>query len=206
MKKIRVLLLCVCSVFAFSACSDAKTNSFISLKDDQTLFIGSDKMLKNHQDTLVTDKYLTYEKDVTYTLYRSSNFVNNDSVYYQGYYYYWSTNIVREEEYLGKEEVNTIYNVSYLPYGEDDQNLVVKITAKRITSYNYEGGYIEKSRNCVVNLNSYFNSFEDLKTKCNDIAVKIDNSNSKKYYVDVTVPNETEAYQQEFISTYFYIE
>ena len=60
-----------------------------------------------------------------------------------------------------------------------------------------------------INRNSddlcYFMSFEALKTACPELAKKIDTTTTRKYYVDVTIPDNIET-EHNFYNTYYYIE
>ena len=205
MKKLIVILLCLCSLFTFAACG-SNTNKFVELADNQTLFI-ENNMFKNYSETVTTSQFLTYEASAVYNLHRLTYSVT-DSVLYEGYYYYWDKNVTTDELYLGTATTTYTCKYTYLEYGINKENIVVKSTLTKEISYDYEGGCFKTMPIvCAINMNGYFtSSFDTLKTTCLELAKKIDDSTSKKYYIDTTTPPEVTTNKQAYTSTYYYFE
>jgi len=208
MKKIAILLICLFSIFSFAACGGGKeTEEFQKLELGQTLFVGNNNMFKNYIDAEATKEYLSYEKSVTYTLNRTNFNGGTSYVPYNGYYYYWSSpTTITDQELLGIKTIYTSYKYSYLPYGQNNENIVVKTTITVETNFDFVGGFITKERECITKLNNYFESIDDMKAKCPDLLAKIDLEESKQYYVDTTLPAISSSSRQTFTSTYFYFE
>jgi hypothetical protein len=158
----------------------------------------------NYENETVTDKYVTYTNSVTYTLRRSYSSSATNSVYYNGYYYYWDTQSTSQEKKLGKQTVTTVYSYQYLPYGENEE-ILVKSTVYTHTAFDYDGGWLDFSREVKTNLSNLFESFDDLEKKCPDLAKLIDTSTTQKIFVDIVVPDVTTS-QETYYSTYYYIE
>ncbi len=207
MKKLFIFLLCLVSIFSLAACSKETnvTNKFAPI-GEKTLFVGSSENFTNVTDELEEEQYLTYLTDVTYTLHRLTSNQGIDTVLVGGYYYYWTADQTTDEHYLGKCTTTTTVTHSYFTFGEKHENVAVKTERVLKKSYNYQGGFINKSFTHTTNLNGYFASFDALKEASPELAAKIDISGSKKYYVDTTYPTRTTSSTQQFTNTYFYFE
>ena len=207
MKKLLLISLVIVMLLGLVSCGNQSSkNKFISLKDNEVLKIGQvTKPFMNYENETVTDKYVTYTNSVTYTLKRTSiyNSVTN-SVEYNGYSYYWTTETTTQEKKLGKQTVTTVYSYQYLPYGENEE-ILVKSTVYTHTAFDYDGGWLEFSREAKIELSNYFTSFDDLEEKCPDLAKLIDTSKTQKVFVDIVVPDVTTS-QENYYSTYYYIE
>jgi hypothetical protein len=209
MKKIAVLLLATIMLMSLISCGadgPIPNNTFISLSNDEILYIGQNGgHFMNYEDKNVTIDKLNYVYAEEYTLWRNySPSSYYDYVEYEGYYYYWSKQTTNETVELGERTMTTIFSYSYLPYLENE-GVDVKVTAKTTVSFDYEGGWIEKDTAVDINLNGYFESFEALKTACPELAKKINTTTTRKYYVDVTIPDNIET-EHNFYNTYYYIE
>lgn len=206
MKKIIILLLCVCSVFAFVGCGESSTEmkTLARLENNQTLCVDGKKMM-NYTDKNITTEYLVYEKRASYTLMRSMN-SNTNSIKVGDYYYYWVSNIVNEELELGTKTTDITCEVYYLPYGNDAENIAVRHKITQNVTYGYEGGFKDMARIVDIDLNSYFESFDALKQQSKDLAALIDAETSKKYYVDVTTPTQVHYEEESYTNTYYYFE
>lgn len=210
MKKLFLILLSALMLLSLASCdsgSDMESaNRFIALKDDEVLTVGTNQdVFMNYEDEREENKQLTYTLSVTYTLNRTS-YENGyyDSVYYNGYYYYWTSDKQTETEELGKQTTKTVYTYEYLPFGENEK-VLVKTTVLTKVSCDYKGGWFEKTHEATLKLNGYFNSFDQLKNDCPLLADKIDISGKEKLYVDVTIPDRITSYE-EFYEIYYYIE
>ena len=203
MKKTLILLILTLTVFALASC--AKSNEFIALDKDEVLVIGNDqKSFMNYEDETEEISTLNYTLSVTYTLQRYSYQRYGDEVYYKNYYYRWNTETCQETEMLGTKTVKQSYTYSYLPYGEDEK-IVVKATVSTNTSYDYEGGWVEKPVEVIINLNGYFSDISAIQTNCPELAEIISLESTRKYYIDTTTPDEISS-SKEFYNTYYYIE
>ena len=209
MKKIAVLLLATIMLMSLISCGaddPVPNNTFISLSNDEILYIGQNSgRFMNYEDENVTIDKLNYVYAEEYTLWRSySPSSYYDYVEYEGYYYYWNKYTTNENVELGERTTTTNYSYSYLPYLENE-GVDIKVTAKTTVSFDYEGGWIEKDVTVDIDLNGYFESFEALKTACPELAKKIDTTTTRKYYVDVTIPDNI-ATEHNFYDKYYYIE
>lgn len=208
MKKLLAFLLAVTMTFCFAACAMSDTSSssnrLVFLDDNEVLNVGN-RSFMNYEDENETIQTLTYVNSVTYTLNRSYYENSSDSVYYGGYYYYWTTANSSETLTLGKATTKTVYTYAYLPYGENEK-ILVKSTVATKTSYDYDGGWIEKPVAVETVLNGYFTSFTKLASACPELAQKVNEAaTAKKYYIDVSTP-DTISSSENFYDTYFYIE
>ena len=209
MKKLLVFLLAVAMTLCFASCSSnggssSSSNHLIALADNEVLNVGNNSFM-NYEDETETVQTLTVTLSVTYTLNRSYYESYSDAVYYNGYYYYWTIENTTETQTLGKATTKNVYTYSYLPYGENEK-VLVKTTTARQTTYDYEGGWVEKPITVDTNLNGYFASFSKLESDCPDLAKTVKEApTSKKYYVDVTTPDSTTS-SKNFYDTYFYVE
>lgn len=206
MKKFFLFLLTAVMTLSLVSCnqSTGSQNSFIALGNDEVLTVGDNNTrFMNYEDETVEVKELTYTLKVKHTLRRTS-YYDSDYVLYKGYYYYWETDVQTETQELGKKTTQRIYQYEYLPYIENE-NILVKCTVTTKTSFDYEGGWIEKTADVKTSLNGYFASFEALKKECPELADKIDTTSTNNYYIDVTVPDKITT-STDFYDTYYYIE
>ena len=206
-EKTLLLLLTVIMIFTLVSCNSKKMetkNKFTRLGDAEILTIGTTgTRFMNYEKETVTVKELTYTLAVTYTLHKAT-YDYGESVLYGGYYYYWTTSNQTETQELGKQTTKKTYIYEYLPYKENE-NVAVKTNVLTKVSFDYEGGWIEKNVDVTTILNGYFDSFEALKLACPQIAELIDTKPTRKYYVDVTVPDNLVS-SEEFYDSYYYIE
>jgi len=208
MKKriITIALLCLLlpCVFMLSACSEENFATFTDLAKDQTLNIGLDTKLKNVQDTSVDRYYIEHRKSIDVILHRSSYQQNENYVGYNGYYYYWTTdNLITDNLELGDMTTKTTITYSYLVFGKDKTDITVKTTVKQEVSYSFATGEYETNCSVSYDLNGYFSSIDDLKTKVPTLADKIPANEIDKHYIKV--PKTTYQYDaQTYNDTYFY--
>ena len=171
MKKLLTLFLVAILAFCLVACNDStptSKNQFISLKDNEVLVVGNSAgRFMNYESSTEEVKTLTHTLSVEYTLNRSSYSYSEDYVYYDGYYYHWSTSSKTETETLGTATTKTVYSRSYLPYGENE-NILVRTTVYTNTTYSYKGGWVNKDVTVDTDLRGYFSSLSDLEEKCPD--------------------------------------
>ncbi len=204
MKKLLAIALCLSFALSVAACGAPETD-FKSL-DGKTLFVGSSASFTDVTDSIQTKAYLTYEVAVTYTLRRSSYGSNYDSVQVGSYYYYWETDTVTQEQQLGNRTTKTTVKHKYLPFGAEPENVMVKTTTVTEVSFDFAGGFVEKPRTVTINLNGYFASFDALKTASEELAARIDTSETKKYFVDTHIPVDIRTTENSYKSTYYYFE
>ena len=206
MKKIIALLLTTLLMFCAVGCgkSDTGASPFIELTADQTLFIGTDDILRNFDDERETEEYLEYISNITYTLNRSY-YQQSDSVEYAGWYYYWNISETTSKTKIGTKKVTYQYRFSYLPLGADNLNVLVKKIIKTITEYSYSGGMINKPYELTVNLNGYFTSQDAMKNSCVELYNKVERSGTRKYNVSV-VDTVDYSYTINNYNSYYYIE
>ncbi len=202
MKKFVALILGVLSCFVFFACSSDYT--FVALNDNQTLVVGNSKYYNTTEEVTTTDSY-TYIVETTFTLRRSS-YRYDDYVEYNGYYYYWDTEDVTATATLGKSTLKNTTKYYYLTYGADKENIRVKKVTETSKSYDYQGGFRTHNRTINYNLNGYFDSISNLEIVCPELLAKIDNVETKKYYVDTTTPNRISTNYYGGSDTYYYFE
>ena len=208
MKKSLVLLLCLGFCLVGSACSgdgENERNAFTALKAEETLRVGGSDIFKNIETTEEHASYLTYTESIAYSLVRSYYYNSVNYVEYNGYYYYWSVNEVKQERLLGNKTVKTSVDYSYLVYTEN-QNIAVQTVRTVETSYDYEGGVIEIDLESEVELNGYFTSIGDMQEKCPELAKGIDLSIKRKYFVDVVTPIRKEYSTKTYTDTFYYFE
>ncbi len=209
MKKriITIALLCLLLPCAFllSACGGDNFVTFTELAKDQTLNIGLDTKFKNVQDVSVDKYYIEYRKSVNVNLYRTSyQQSGGDYIEYNGYYYYWTTDsVVTDYLELGDATTKTTVTYSYLVFGKDKTDITVKTTMKQEVSYSFAAGEYQTNCSISYDLNNYFSSIDDLKTKTPALADKIPANEINKHYVKT--PRTTYSYNsQTFKDTYFY--
>ena len=181
----------------------AKGNSFIELKDNEVLYIGNGNYYRNSVVEDLTETSIYYNIQTDYVLHRSS-FNTSGSVYYNGYYYYWTSTSFDDTYIVGykKTTITTIY--SYLKYGQQE-NIVVRTKTKREVTYDYYSGMHTFRRDWSANLNGYFDTIIDMRDLCPDLYLLINTSDYQKIYVSAT---ETKTYSSSnyTYNTYFYIE
>lgn len=214
MKRILILTLTALMLLACTSCTGMKDetnvteiNRFIPLENDLTLYVGANGVFTNYEIENKTEEYLTYLSSVTYTLRRSSYSYGEDIpfVEYEGYYYYWETDNIYEEIMLGEKTVKNTYEYAYMPYGEKN-NINVRLTRTTETTYDYEGGFISKDFDYTVDVGYYFDSWNELRMLCPELAKRINTTGTKKYYVDVTTPTSISYNTESFTETYYYFE
>ncbi len=207
MKKfICFLLLAITILPLFSCTNDIETNNtFTRLKDNEVLTANNSRYMNLETET-ETIQELEYIISVSYTLYRSSYSPSstNTSIYYNGYYYYWIASSITEKEQLGLQTVKSTTVYEYLPLVESE-SVVIRSITKTETTFDYKGGWIEKDVEVKTNLSGFFSSFDILKTDCPELAELIDTDNTRKYYIDVTVPDNI-TYNSHQINSYYYID
>jgi hypothetical protein len=182
-------------------------NHFTPLGNDMTLYVGANGVFTNYEIENKTEEYLSYLSSVTYTLRRSSYRYSEEIPYveYDGYYYYWETDNIYEEIMLGEKTVKNTYEYAYMPYGEKN-NINVRLTRTTETTYDYEGGFISKDFDYTVDVGYYFDSWNELRMLCPELAKRINTTGTKKYYVDVTTPTSISYNTESFTETYYYFE
>ena len=194
-KLIAVLIILATAVMLFSC--GGPTNTFVELKDNQALFVGSSATPFVNIVNTETESYnLSYVKSVVYTLNRSY-YSTSGGILYDGYYYYWSTNETTDTETLGTKTVKQSVKYSYIPLVESE-SIIVKTTTTQNTTFSFAGGEISKDVAITYELGGYFTDIEALKTASTDIYNMINHSTSRKYYVDTTLPE----YKYSTTSTY----
>ena len=211
-KKILSLLLLVCLLvpcsLVLTGCKDKEPDKFATFTElgaGDTLFVGQSAKFKNYRSADVEDYYLTYPALAIASLARTtSSSYSYDSVYYNGYYYYWNIEKTNENLLLGQKTTVTSKSYSYMIYGKDNTNIVVKTTTKIETTYNFKCGMIEKPCEVVFDLNGYFGSVSDLKTKSLDLYNKVQVSDTTKHYI--AAPKTTYSHSENtYNDTYFYL-
>lgn len=183
----------------------AAPNTFIDLENNKALVVSSSSTpFVNIETTDTTSRNLTYVRSVVYTLNRSSYSNVTNSIEYQGYYYYWSTNETTDTDSLGDVTVKRAVKYSYLPLIESE-SIAVKSTTTTTTTFNFTGGEITKDVEVTYNLGGFFTDIEALKTASPDIYNMINHSTTRKYFVDTTVP-ETKSSSINSFTGFYYLE
>jgi hypothetical protein len=205
MKKTISIILFVAMLFCFVSCSAGPVKGYTDLKNNETLVVAGNKYF-NSESSETKPQYLTYTKQVIYTLNRSSYASSNDAVQYNSYYYYWTKETVTEQEKLGELTIKTKITYDYLTYGEENVNVNVRKAVSKEYDYSYDGGFVEKQFSHKENLRGYFTSLEKLEELCPELLEKIDTSGKAQYYVDVVTPEEVTYETRTYTDTYFYFE
>ena len=206
-KRWAALALAALCCGAFAACekeAEETGKSFTELKNGQTLVAAGEKYL-NIVDEETEKDYLTYVSRVTYTLIKTS-YSFEDAVEYEGAYYYWKTDKIEDEYYLGTSKNKYTTQYSYLEYGQKEENIVIKCKLVEDKTVSYEGGWISLDRNVEIKLNGYFSDISSLKKLCPELLKKIDTSTRAEYYVDITIPTEISIEYKNYPNTYYYFE
>lgn len=218
MKRIISIMLVLLMIFCFVSCSKENnniigTNALVKLPKDATLHIGTGETFVNYFDESQEEVYLTYVSHITYKLnrtrmyYSSDNIPNNYVPTYEGsrYYYYWTIEKETTQELLGKRTITSEITYSYLPYA-DGECVMVKKTTVASYSYNYQGGFVDKAISYTIDLNGYFNNYEEMAAAYPDLgALAYIGNTSDRYYVDTTPLSRTTTSKDEFSNTYYYI-
>ena len=204
-----LLVAIIFASFALTACSNTSSgaNKFIELKDSEHIKVGSVKQpFMNYESRDESIGTLTYVVSATYTLRRTTSSYSLPALYvsYEGYYYYWESDVRNDTIELGTITTTKLTKYSYLPYSENE-NVIIKKTQTTKTSYDYSGGWIEKPASVTINLSGYFNNFADLREECPALASLIDATENRKYYVDTYTPEQIQSTEQ-FYDSYYYIE
>ena len=205
MKKLLVVLLVLVAIFAFTACGN-DTNSFTELSGNQTIFVGNSNSFTNIHDEYTENQYLEYVAYRKYTLNRSTYDYNGNGVLIGDYYYYWSIQNTYDDLYLGTKTTKTSIEYSYLPYGEEQCNILIKSIQTTSYEFSYESEIIETSFDYSFELNNYFTSFTALKTASSELAALADISSKTKHYVDADEPVTTYRNVQTYTNTFYYFE
>lgn len=209
MKKTLLIICMAIMILMLASCNSSEiksNNTFTSLSDNEILTVGSQRVrYMNYQTENTTVSTLTYPIYITYRLNRSYYSDYTNSVKYGDYYYYWSTDETTNESVeLGHKTTKTTHTYAYLPYLENE-GVSIKETIVTEVSFDHEGGWIEKETEVNIILNGYFASFDAIKSVCPELAAKIDTNTTRKYYVDVTIPDDIITNRQ-FYDSYYYIE
>lgn len=182
-----------------------KGNTFTELSNGKTLFVGENKMYKNTYVEETNESRVAYEAYAVYNLYRSSYQSSANSVYYNGYYYYWNKS-TSTNDYLVLGDVTTKTNIkySYMSYAKDEK-IVVRTQTTVTIEYSYKSGFHDVTRTVDVNLNGYFSSLYQLQNDCSDLYAMEDFSTTKKIYSSAVKRTTTNSTYETF-NTYFYVE
>jgi uncharacterized protein YcfL len=205
MKKIITsILLFTLMIFLFG-CSNTSLREYKNLSSEQVLVLTTGERYANNTTMVESESYLTKVIARTYTLYRSFNQTGaTGEVQYQNYWYRINVIQTTDQELLGKQIITVDTYYAYLIYTENE-SLSVKKTTVTQTSFDYNGGWIEREYQKVINLNSYFANEAALSSAIPELATQIDSDNIEKYYVDITSPTITAVtYQQ--INTFYYFD
>jgi len=190
-----------------------RVNEFIPLGNGESLNIGLNESYTNWTDEETVEVYMDYVAYVTYSLNRvywpSYNGPVPDNYFLastgSSYYFYWSVETVEETQLLGNKTAKTEYTYSYLPYNEDN-SIVVRTNAVTTYSYDYQGGFIEKEIEYIIDLNGYFISFDEVKESYPELANAAYTGNtSDKYYVKIDNSKDVYTDTNNFTNTYYYI-
>ena len=204
MKKILLILVAVVIALSFTACGSANVNTMTDLKKNEVLVVGGETFINAETVIEEEDMDFRYVTKTVYTLNRTLNPVNSNYVEYNGYYYYWTQENTYNEEILGKSTTTETVTFSYLPILENEKIAVKKKTVYK-TSYNYSGGWVDKSREVEFKLGGYFYSYDSIVSSCPALAEKIDAKTTVKYYIDVTTPDYVD-YEYDEYNSYYYFE
>ncbi len=207
-KTLSIVLLLLLSVSMLFSCGRTTTtkNQLTALNDNELLYVdGRALPFVNASNKTETITNLSYTESVTYTLSRTAYSGYSNSILYDGYYYYWSTNENTVSEKIGTKTTETTTLYSYMPYAQDI-SVVVKAENFIKASYDYEGGWITKHADISYNLGSYFTDINDLKTKSLDLYNLINHETERKYYIDTKSNNEYISSSVNTYNGYFYIE
>lgn len=204
-----ILLICVllpCMFFA-TACKDKEdkslTTNFCLLQKGQTLNIGSSIKLKNNKDSITEKYYIRYPVSANVVLQRSMYNNGSNYVQHEGYYYFWQTSTTYDNFLVGNKTVETSTIYSYLIYGTDDSNIVVKSSTSVETGYDFSAKQIELPCEINYNLNGFFSSIENLKETVPVLYDKLTVTESNKYYIEN--PRTSYSYTENtYKDTYFY--
>lgn len=206
MKKVLALLLCLLSSFGLVACKGEGGNSLVSLGKDETLVVGEKKFV-NVTDTTTQQSMLAYISRKKYVLCRSASALGlTRFVRYSDGFYYWDVEKEYDERVIGKETIVSTITYSYLPFGQDNENILVKKTVEMAKSFDYKGGEIEIKPEVKFVLNGYFSSIDTLRESCVELYNLLGDYKTENYYIDVTVPDETTVSYEQFTDTYYYFE
>lgn len=206
MKKLLALLLCLLSCFGLVACKGEGGNSLVSLGKDETLVVGEKKFV-NVTDTTTQHSTLVYISRKEYVLHRSASSVGlTDFVEYSDKFYYWGIEKEYDEQLLGTETIVSTITYSYLPFGQDYENILVKKTVETAKSFDHKGGEIEIKPDVKFVLNGYFSSIDTLRASCIELYNLLGDYETENYYIDVTAPDETTVSYEQFTDTYYYFE
>jgi len=215
-KKILCSILIACllipCLFMLSACKDANDNSnknlatsFCLLQQNETLNIGTTEKLKNYQDTKTEQYYITCPISATVTLRRSPYYDDYyDCVRYDdGLWYRWELNQTTDNFLIGNKTIITTKTYSYLVYGQETNNLVVRSTTKTETKYDFTTKEFSKPCNITYYLNGYFDSIQTLQELFPELYSLLEISENNKFYIET--PKITYQYSENtYKDTYFY--
>lgn len=176
---------------AKAAKNDSGFREYVKLPTDKILVTGSGERLANTTSTFSTQSYITKIVSMTYTLQRSyyQSGVQNE-FQYGDYWYRLNISQVTDQELLGTQTIKTDTSYEYLIYTENEA-LSIKKTTVTSTSFDYEGGWIEREYIKNVELNGYFLNQAELFDAIPQFKAMIGTKNTQKYYIDVTVPVTT---------------
>ncbi len=204
-----LMIPCLCLL---SACGDnnkdglkSVSTSFCLLEKNQTLNIGSNTKFTNSIDTRTEEYYLTYPVSATVNLrrYSSNSYNNTELVQYGSSWYWWEVTTNNDNILLGHKIITTTKVYSYLVYGTDNTDIVVKSTTRVETTYDFQTGSYSKPCDITYNLNGYFTSISVLKSQAPELYNALTVSSSNNFYVAEikTTYNYTE---NTYNNTYFY--
>lgn len=206
-KKISIFLmicLLIPCVFMLCACNNKDlTTSLTLLKQDQTLNIGTNIKLKNYKETKTEEFYLECPVSANVVLRRTLTNNRPDCAEYNNQWYYWEVTTITDNFLIGNKTIITSGTYSYLFFGTDNNNIVVKTTTKVETKYDFTTKEFSKECAITYNLNGYFFSIHELQSKAPDLYSKLTISDTNKFYIQE--PKTTYSYSEDtYKDTYFY--
>ena len=183
--------------------------TFTELENGKTLYVydatSTPHKFYNYEDSNSIPQFLPYEREVTYSLYRTDTYRPN-AVLYNGYYYSWEKQgVVTDYVELGNKTVTESYVYSYLPYG-DGNNIAVKCTITTKTVCDYEDSILKKDCKVTTYLNGYFDSMEKLEELCPQLAQRIEGANVAELRVDATTPSYVTYNTNTYMDVFYTIE
>ena len=208
MKKLVAILLLIGTVFCFASCTDSETNKLISLKKDESLHIGTNKIFKNYETTTTEDVYISCVAHVRFELQKSEvEPANKAFVKYDGYYYYWTEGQNHKQVKLGTKTTTEKYVYSYLPLSKEPTDVMVKTTCEATISYDYKAEVIRVPYEYSFDMNGYFWTISELKTKCPELYDLLgEDIGTREYYAATGVEHTVYDSTQNYNGTYYYVE
>lgn len=206
MRKKNLILASVLCVFLVGGCSknniEEDYRTYQDIPTNMVLDVGG-KKFSNTYESIDTKVYMDYISAKIHTLHRSS-YETSNSVYHNGYYYYWQSENVYDSLLLGTKTETITKDYSYIIYGEDT-NISIKSKTTVITKYSYESTILEKEFTSTFDLNGYFESIDALKQDCPKLLENIEIKGKNVYPVSAKAKTEI-FYEDNNYSQFYYFE